>query len=70
MDLPGLVAGAIVTETIFSWPGMGRAFWESINLGDYPVVMAILFLVSVVVVAAQLLVDLTYTLLDPRIRYE
>jgi len=70
LQLPGLVSGAIVTETIFSWPGMGRAFWESINLGDYPVVMAILLIVSLVVVAAQLLVDISYTILDPRIRYD
>jgi peptide/nickel transport system permease protein len=69
LQLPGLVSGAVVTETIFSWPGMGRAFWESINLGDYPVVMAILLMVSLVVVAAQLLVDISYVILDPRIRY-
>jgi peptide/nickel transport system permease protein len=70
LDLPGLVAGAIVTETIFSWPGMGRAFWEGIQVGDYPVVMAILLLVSLIVVLAQLLVDISYTFLDPRIRYD
>jgi peptide/nickel transport system permease protein len=69
LDLPALVAGAIVTETVFSWPGMGRLFWEGLNLGDYPVVMATLFLVSVAVIACQLLVDIVYALLDPRIRY-
>ncbi len=69
IELPGLVAGAIVTETIFSWPGLGRLFWEGINRGDYPVVMGILFLVSVLVIGFQLLVDVAYTLIDPRIRY-
>ncbi|MBN1316552.1 MAG: ABC transporter permease [Anaerolineales bacterium] len=69
LDLPRLVAGAVVTETVFSWPGMGLLFWEGIGRGDYPVVMAVLLLVSLIVIAAQLLVDISYTFLDPRIRY-
>jgi peptide/nickel transport system permease protein len=69
LDLPFLLGGAIVTESIFAWPGMGRLFWEHAGKADYPVLMAILVLISVAVVAFQLLADLCYTWLDPRIRY-
>jgi peptide/nickel transport system permease protein len=64
------LAGAVVTETIFSWPGMGLLFIEHVSRGDAPVVMGILMLISVAVVLAQLLTDVTYAWLDPRIRYE
>ncbi len=69
LDLPFLLGGAIVTESIFAWPGMGRLFWEHAGKADYPVLMAILLLISVAVVAFQLLADICYTWLDPRIRY-
>jgi peptide/nickel transport system permease protein len=59
-----------VTESIFSWPGMGRLFWNRVSKGDYPVVMAIMLIISVAVVVFQLLTDIAYTALDPRIRYE
>jgi peptide/nickel transport system permease protein len=68
LDIPFLLSGAIVTETVFSWPGMGRLFWEQAGRGDYPVVMGILMLVAVAVVVFQLLTDIVYTILDPRIR--
>ena len=70
LDMPFLLGGAIVTETIFSWPGMGRLFWNQVSKGDYPVVMAILLIISVAVIVFQLLTDIAYTALDPRIRYE
>ncbi|MGC9333346.1 MAG: ABC transporter permease [Anaerolineae bacterium] len=70
LDIPLLLAGAIVTETIFSWPGMGRLFIDHVSRGDVPVVMGILMLISVAVVLFQLLTDITYAWLDPRIRYE
>lgn len=70
LDIPLLLAGAIVTETIFSWPGMGRLFIDHVSRGDVPVVMGILMLISVAVVLFQLLTDVTYAWLDPRIRYE
>jgi len=69
LDLPFLLGGAIVTESIFAWPGMGRLFWEHAGKADYPVLMAILLLISVAVVVFQLLADICYTWLDPRIRY-
>jgi peptide/nickel transport system permease protein len=69
LDLPSLLAGAIVTERIFAWPGMGRLFLDHVQRVDTPVVMAILMLVSVAVIVFQLLADITYAWLDPRIRY-
>ncbi|MCL5995033.1 MAG: ABC transporter permease [Chloroflexi bacterium] len=68
LDIPFLLGGAIVTETVFSWPGMGRLFWEQAGRGDFPVVMGILILVAVAVVIFQILTDVVYTMLDPRIR--
>lgn len=69
LDLPFLLGGAVVTETIFAWPGMGYLFINSLQRSDYPVLMGILMLIAVGVVVMQLVVDLLYTVLDPRIRY-
>ena len=69
LELPFLFAGAIVTETIFSWPGMGRAFIEATGNFDYPVLMGILVVTAVIVVAANLLADVVYGIADPRISY-
>jgi peptide/nickel transport system permease protein len=69
LDLPLLLAGAVVTERIFAWPGMGRLFLDHVERADYPVLMGILMLVSVAVVVFQILTDIVYTYLDPRIRY-
>jgi peptide/nickel transport system permease protein len=63
------LAGAVVTERIFAWPGMGRLFLDHVERADYPVLMGILMLVSVAVVVFQILTDIVYTYLDPRIRY-
>jgi peptide/nickel transport system permease protein len=68
-DLPTLLAGAVVTEGFFSWPGMGRLFIESLGQADFNVMMTILMLITIAVVVFQLLTDLAYTWLDPRIRY-
>ncbi len=70
MDLPMLLGGAIVTETIFGWPGMGRLFYDSAKIADIPVLMGIMSIISTLVVVFQILTDVTYTYLDPRIRYE
>jgi peptide/nickel transport system permease protein len=70
LDLPLLIAGAVVTENIFAWPGMGRLFLDSVNRGDTPVVMGILMIIAVAVVVFQIITDVTYAWLDPRIRYE
>ncbi|MBC8171736.1 MAG: ABC transporter permease [Anaerolineae bacterium] len=70
LDIPFFFAGAVVTETIFGWPGLGKQFIESIGRSDFPVLMGMLMLISVAVVIFQLLTDLVYTYLDPRIRYD
>jgi peptide/nickel transport system permease protein len=70
MDLPLLLGGAVVTENIFAWPGMGSLFLDGINRGDTPVVMSILMVIAVAVVTFQILTDITYAWLDPRIRYD
>jgi peptide/nickel transport system permease protein len=68
LDIPFLIAGALVTESVFSWPGMGRLFWEYAQRGDYPVVLGVLLLVSVAVVFFAIVTDVAYTFIDPRIR--
>ncbi len=70
LDLPFLLGGAIVTESIFAWPGMGRLFWEHATKSDFPVLMGVLLMVSAAVVVFQILTDISYAYLDPRIRYD
>ncbi len=70
LDLPGLFSGALFTETIFSWPGMGRLFYRSAQRGDYPLLMGIIMINSVLIIFFNLMADLTYAYLDPRVRYE
>jgi len=69
LDIPLLLGGAVVTESIFAWPGMGRLFIDHVSRADTPVVMGILMLISVAVVVSQLVTDIVYAWLDPRIRY-
>lgn len=68
LDLPLLLAGAVVTESIFAWPGMGRLFIDHTERADVAVIMGILVMISVAVVIAQLVTDVIYAYLDPRIR--
>ncbi len=70
LDLPLLFSGALFTETIFSWPGMGRLFFQSALRRDYTVLMAIVMLTSVLIILANLLADIAYALVDPRITYD
>lgn len=69
LDIPMLLGGAVVTESIFAWPGMGRLFIDHLSRSDTPVVMGILMMISVAVVLSQLVTDVIYAWLDPRIRY-
>ncbi|MBZ0286806.1 MAG: ABC transporter permease [Anaerolineae bacterium] len=69
LDIPFFLAGAVVTEQIFAWPGMGRLFVDHLDRLDYSVMMGLLILITVAVIFFQLLTDLLYTWLDPRIRY-
>ncbi|MCI0555355.1 MAG: ABC transporter permease [Anaerolineae bacterium] len=66
--LPGLFSGAIITESIFAWPGMGRLYLLALGDFDYPVAMAIFFILAVLTVIATLMRDFLYTIADPRIR--
>jgi dipeptide transport system permease protein len=69
LSVSGLMAGAVLTETIFSWPGVGKWLIESIGRRDYPALQGGVMLVSAVVIAVNVLVDLVYGLIDPRIRH-
>lgn len=69
MDLPYLFTGALYTEIIFSWPGMGRLYYASASRRDYPVLMAVIMISSTLIVVSNLLADIAYAYLDPRIRY-
>ena len=70
LNLAELVSGAVITETVFAWPGIGRMFVQAMFSRDYPVLMGILLLGSVMVVVFNLVADVVYGVLDPRIRYE
>jgi peptide/nickel transport system permease protein len=65
-----LLAGAVLTETIFSWPGIGKWVYDSILARDYPIVQGGTLLIAIIFVAVNLIVDISYALLDPRIRYD
>ena len=69
LQLGALFGGAVITESIFAWPGVGRLALQSINARDYPMVQASVLVISVVYVFLNLAVDLLYVYLDPRIRY-
>ncbi|MCC7354441.1 MAG: ABC transporter permease [Anaerolineae bacterium] len=69
LQIPGLFAGAIITETVFNWPGLGRLYFDGLGRSDWPVVMALFFITAILTVFATLIADLLYTVLDPRIRF-
>ncbi|GEM_PF-17306 len=68
-DIAGIFSGAILTETVFSYPGMGSLYFDALGGNDWPVVMAILLISAILVVIATLTRDLLYTIVDPRIRF-
>lgn len=70
LQLPTLLSGALVTETVFTWPGMGRLFLDSIGYRDYPTVMGLLMFTAMLVLLGSLLADLLYGVADPRLRLE
>jgi peptide/nickel transport system permease protein len=70
LEIPGLFNGALRVETIFSWPGMGRLFFTSIERADYAVMMGILMLSAALIIAFGLITDVVYAFLDPRIRFD
>jgi peptide/nickel transport system permease protein len=66
--VPRLVGGAVVTEAVFGWPGMGRLAVEAASGRDYPLVVGITVVIAAIVILTSLVVDLAYTWIDPRIR--
>ncbi|MBI4790412.1 MAG: ABC transporter permease [Chloroflexi bacterium] len=70
LEIPSLFNGALFTETIFSWPGMGRLFFNSAERGDYPVLMGILMFSATLIIFFNLVADICYAFLDPRIHYD
>lgn len=69
MSVPFLIGGAVLVEKIFSWPGLGSLMVQSINYKDYPTIMGITVFISITVLVCNILVDIIYGILDPRIRY-
>lgn len=69
LTLPGLLGGSIILEQIFDWPGMGQLFYSSIIDRDYPVIMGMILMYSVLTLAGQLLADILYAVVDPRVTY-
>ena len=69
LSIPTLIAGAAITETIFSWPGIGSMFVESVGNRDYPVIMAVAMLSGIAVIVGNLVADVLYGMVDPRIKY-
>lgn len=70
LDLPSLFAGALFVETIFSWPGMGRLFWDAAKGRDYPVLLGVVMITAVLIIICNIIADLAYGWLDPQVKYE
>jgi peptide/nickel transport system permease protein len=69
VDFATVISGAVITETVFAWPGIGRLFMESMNGRDYPMLMGLMMMGSLGIIIANIVADLAYASLDPRIRY-
>jgi len=67
--MPYLISGSIILEQVFDWPGMGRMYFESISTRDYPLIMGLTLLFSVVALLGQLVADVLYAVVDPRVSY-
>jgi len=67
--LTGLMTGVVVIETIFAWPGLGRLAWEAVSTRDFPMIQGVVLFMTFMFVAANLIIDLLYAYVDPRIRY-
>ena len=69
LDLPKLIGGTVIIETVFAWPGMGSMAIEAVRSRDYPVIMAINLVSAVLILSSNLLADVMYAFIDPRIKY-
>ncbi|HSJ72560.1 MAG TPA: ABC transporter permease, partial [Acidimicrobiia bacterium] len=70
LDIAFVIGGAIITESIFGWPGVGRLYITAIETIDYPVVMAIVMVIGILIVIMNIVADIMYGVMDPRVRYE
>jgi peptide/nickel transport system permease protein len=70
LDLPTVFGGAVFIETIFAWPGMGRLFWDAAKGRDYPILLAVMMIYAALTLVFNLIADIVYGFLDPRIRYD
>ena len=70
LDLPTVFGGAVFIETIFAWPGMGRLFWDAARGRDYPILLAVMMIYAALTLLFNLIADIFYGFLDPRIRYD
>ena len=69
LEIPFLFTGALITETIFSWPGIGKLTIDATRSFDYPILMGVFLVTAILVVFANLVADITYGVIDPRIKY-
>jgi peptide/nickel transport system permease protein len=69
LSLPGILSGALITESVFNYPGMGLLFWQSALSQDYPVMLGVTIVIAIATVAGSLLADILYAVADPRVRY-
>jgi peptide/nickel transport system permease protein len=70
LEIGSLFGGAVLTETVFAWPGVGSLIVEALNNRDFPLVQAVVIILAGIFVVVNLLVDISYAVLDPRIRYD
>jgi peptide/nickel transport system permease protein len=70
LSLPAVLSGAVITESVFNYPGMGLLFWNAATTHDYPVLMGVTIVVGAAVVVGSLLADILYAVVDPRVRYQ
>jgi peptide/nickel transport system permease protein len=68
--LPNLLGGAIFIESIFGWPGLGRLLLDGVESRDFPLIMGLTFVLAIVILAANILTDIVYAIVDPRIRFD
>ena len=69
MNIGTMLTGSVLTEVVFGWPGMGRLLYDGIYARDYPLVIGIVITVSIAVIVTNLITDLVYAFIDPRIKY-
>jgi peptide/nickel transport system permease protein len=68
--VPNLLGGAVFIESIYSWPGMGRLFVDGVEARDYPLIMGLILVLAIVILLVNLLTDIAYAMVDPRVRYD